>query len=131
MAPEATAGEEALLLLGSADFTHHGSELGHGRQERPGRDGPAELFDDNGRLEDGEPDAAVLLGDGQGGPVEGHHGAPQLFGGLTGLDDGAHDVDGALLFEERADRGTQFFLLIRELELHRTPFPAVPVPRRR
>ena len=53
---------------------------------------------------------------------------PQSFsGGLAGLDDGAHDVDGALLLEERADRGTQLFLLTRELELHRTPFPASPV----
>ena len=53
---------------------------------------------------------------------------PHSFsGGLAGLDDGAHDIDGAFLFEERADRGTQFFLLSRELELHRTPFPALPV----
>ena len=122
------AGEEALLLLGGADLAHHGSELGDRGQERPRGDGPAQLLDDDGRLENGQADAAVLLGDGQGGPVEGHHGAPQLLGGLAGLDDGAHDVDGAFLLEERADRGAQFFLLTRELELHRTPFPACRLP---
>ena len=119
--------EEALLLLGGADLADHRGELGDRGQEGPGGDGPAQLLDDDGRLDHAQADPAVLLGDGQGGPVEGHHGAPQLLGGLPGLDDGAHHVDGALLFEERADRGTQLFLLTRELELHRTPFPALPV----
>ena len=119
--------EEPLLLLGRADFAHHRGELRDGGQERPGGDGPPQLLDDDGCLEDGQADAAVLLGYGQGGPVEGDHGAPELLGRLARLDDGAHDIDGAFLLEERADRGTQFFLLIRELELHRTPFPALPV----
>ena len=127
IAPEATCDEEPLLLLGRADLADHGGELGDGGQQRPGGDGPAELFDDDGGLQDGQADAAVLLGDGQGGPVERDHGAPELLGRLTGLDDGAHDIDRALLFEERTDRGTQLFLLIRELELHRIPFPASPV----
>ena len=127
MAPEATCGEEPLLLLGRADFADHGGELGDGGQQRPGGDGPAQLLDDDGRLQDGQADAAVLLGDGQGGPVEGDHGAPELLGRLAGLDDGAHHIDGALLLEERADRGTQLLLLTRELELHRTPSPASPV----
>ena len=103
--------EEPLLLLGGADFADHRGELGDGGQQRPGGDGPAQLFDHHGGLQDGQADAAVLLGDGQGGPVEGDHGAPELLGRLAGLDDGAHDLDGALLFEERADRGTQLFLL--------------------
>ena len=53
--------------------------------------------------------------------------APELLRCRACLDDGAHQFDRALLFEERADRGAQLFLLSRELELHRTPFPALPV----
>src|ERR1700722_1863223 len=119
--------EEPLLLLGRADFAHHRGELRDGGQERTGGDGPAQLLDDDGRLEDGQADAAVLLGYAQGGPVEGHHGPPELLGRLARLDDGAHDSDGAFPLEERADRGTQFLLLSCELQLHRTPFPALPV----
>ena len=122
--------QEAPLLLGGADFAHHGGELRDRGQQRPGGDGPAQLLDDHGRVEDAQADAAVLLGNGQGGPVEGHHGAPQFLGCRARLDDGAHDLDGAFLLEEGADRGAQFFLLSRELELHRTPFPAPPVASR-
>ena len=118
------------MLLGRADLTDDGGELGDGGQQGAGGDRPAQLFHDDSRFHNGQADAAVLLGDGQGGPVEGDHGAPQLLGGFTGLDDGAHDVDGAFLLEERADRGAQLFLLTRELELHRTPSPASPVASR-
>ena len=52
MAPEATCDEEALLLLGRADLADHRGELGDGGQERPGRDGPAELLDDDRRLDE-------------------------------------------------------------------------------
>ena len=119
--------EEALLLLERPDLADHRDELGHRGQERPGCHGATQLLDDDGRLEDGQPDAAELLGDGEGGPVEGDHGPPQLLGGLAGLDDGPHQVDGALLLKEGTHRVTQLFLLSRELELHRTPSPAVPV----
>ena len=53
---------------------------------------------------------------------------PHSFSGATPVSTTARDdLDGALLLEEGTDRGTQFFLLSRELELHRTPFPALPV----
>ena len=125
MAPVATPGQETLLLFCGADLAHHGCELRDRGQEGTGGDSAAKLFHDDGRLQNGEADAAVLLGDGQSGPVEGNHGAPQFLGGLARLDDGAHDVDGAFLLEERADGGTQFFLFTRELELHRTPSPGL------
>ena len=73
----------------------------------------------------GEPDAAVLLGNGQGRPIQRDHRSPELLGRLTGLDDGADELERALLLEERPDRGAQLFLLARELELHRPPSPAV------
>ena len=121
------AGEELLLLLGRADLTDDGGELGHGGQQGAGGDRPAELLHHDSRFQNGQPDTTELRGDGQGGPVEGDHGTPQLLGGVAGLDNGAHEVDGAFLLEERADRGTQLLLLTRELELHRTPSPAPPV----
>ena len=52
--------------------------------------------------------------------------AHSFSGRLAGLDDGAHQLEGALLLEERTDGGSQLFLLARELELHRTPSPALP-----
>ena len=126
-APEATPERNRCCCSGVPTSRTMGANWVTVARSGPGGDGPAQLLDDDGRLEDGQADAAVLLGDGQGGPVEGDHGAPQLLGRLAGLDDGADGVDGTLLFEERADRGTQLFLLSRELELHRTPFPALPV----
>ena len=126
-APVATPERKRCCCSQRPDLADQRDELGHRGQERPGRHGATELLDDDGRLEEGQPDAAELLGDGEGGPVEGDHGSPQLLGGLTGLDDGPHHVDGALLLEEGTHRVTQLFLLSRELELHCTPSPAVPV----
>ena len=119
--------QEALPLFGGADLADHRGELGDGGQQRPGRDGPTQLLDDDGHLDEGETDATVLLGDGQGGPIKCDHGAPELLGWLARLHHGTDELDGALLLEEGADRAAQLFLLGRELELHRTPFTAWPV----
>ncbi len=116
--------QEAPALFGSADFPDHRRELGDGGQQGSRRDGSAQLLHDDGHLDEGQPDATVLLGDGQGGPIERDHGAPELLGRLTRLHDGSDDLDGALLLEERSDRGAQLLLLGRELELHRPPFAA-------
>ena len=121
--------EEPLTLLGGADLAHHGGELGHGGQEGAGGDDPAELLGHDGGLHEGEPQAVVLLGNGQGGPVECHHGGPERLWCLAGLDNGAHQVEGALLVKEGTDGRSQLVLLAGEFELHHPPPPASPVPR--
>ena len=127
MAPEATAERKRCCCSGVPTSRTMGANWVTVARSGPGAMARPSSSTTTAVSRIGQADAPELLGDGEGGPVEGHHGAPQLFGSLTGLDDGADDIDGALLLEERADGGTQFFLLIRELELHRTPFPAVPV----
>ena len=123
-APEATCDRKRWRCSGVPTSRTIGANWVTVASRGPGRDGPAQLLDDDGRLDEGQPEATVLLGDGQGGPIERHHGAPELLGRLTRLDDRADDFEGALLLEERSDRGTQLLLLGRELELHRPPFPA-------
>ena len=110
-------GEEPLLLLAVPDLPHERRELGEGGEQGAGRHHPAQLLGDDGRLDEGEADAAELLGHGESGPIEGDHGGPELLG-LTLLDGGPHDLGGALLLEERTDRVSQLLLIARELELH-------------
>ena len=117
--------QEALALFGGADLPDHRCELGDGGQQGPRRNGSAQLLHDDGHLHKGEADATVLLGDGQGGPIERDHGAPELLGWLARLHHRTDELHGALLLEERTDRGAQLFLLGRELELHRPPFTAL------
>ena len=78
----------------------------------------AELLAHHGQLHEPETEAAVLLGDRQGGPVELDHPAPQLLGVLVLLDDTAHQRDGALALEHGAHRLLQRLLVVGELELH-------------
>ena len=124
MAPDATSERKRCCCSGVPTSRTMGANWVTVASSGPGATARPSSSTTTAVSENGQADAAVLLGDGQGGPVEGDHGAPELLGCLAGLDDGAHHVDGALLLEERADRGTQLFLLSRELELHRTPFPA-------
>ena len=121
--------EKALALVGRADLPDHRGELGERGEQGPGGDGAAQLLDDDGGLDDGEAEATVLLGNRQRRPVERDHGAPQALGRFAALDDGTDQFERALLVEERTDGRAQLLLLAREFELHRPPFPAVPVCR--
>ncbi len=120
-------GQEVLALLLCPHLTHHRSELRHGRQQGPRGDGATEFFDHNSGLHDRKPDAAVFLGNGEGGPIQGDHRSPELLRRLAGFHDSADEVERALLLEKGSDRGAQLFLLSCELELHWPPSPAAPV----
>ena len=104
-------GEKALLLLGRADLADHGANCVTVARSGPGAMTRPSSSTTHGRLDEGQANATVVLGNGQGGPVRGDHGGPELLGRLARLDDGAHELDGAFLLEEGADRGTQLLLL--------------------
>ena len=87
---------------------------GAGHSTRP------ELLAHHGQLDEPETEPAVVLGDGQGGPVQLDHPAPQLLGVLVLLHHTAHEGDRALALEDGAHRFLQGLLVVGELEFHRS-----------
>ena len=94
--------EEAGLLLGCPRVAHDGHELRGGREEGTRGDDAPELLDDDPQLDEAQPHASLVGRHGETGPAELDHVLPERVGGLTALDDGAHEPDRALACEEGA-----------------------------
>ena len=115
--------EELLLLVRRARFADGRDELRDGREQRAGRDDPAELLRQDGQLEHAEPDATEALGDRERRPPEVDHRRPEGRRPLVAFDDGPGERDRALVAEHGSDRVAQLFLIGRELEFHCWAFP--------
>ncbi len=88
--------EEPCSLLAGSRFAHRRHELRHRRQQRSGRDDPPELFGEDAGFDHAEPDAAVVLGDGERRPAQLGHRLPERGRTLVGLDDLAREGNRAL-----------------------------------
>ena len=104
--------EEARLLLRRAGLAHRGHELRDGREQRPGRDHPAELLGEDRQLEHAEADAAVRLRGWSARASRARPSSPRARrDGAVGLDDAPGERDRALLGEHRADRVAELVLI--------------------
>ena len=95
----------------------------HGCEEGTGRGNPPELLDDQAQLDEAEPQPAVLLRDGERGPVEGGHLLPQRPRGrvvlaLLGLEDLPDQRRRAGLAQDGAHAVAQLLLFVGGLEVH-------------
>ena len=129
--PAATSERKRWRLLGRPSLAHHRGELADRRQERSGGGAAAELLDDHRGLDEGEADAAVLLGDGRAPASRATPWTPRARWAPRRTRRRARTTPRvhSLSRKERTER-TQLLLLARELEVHRAPFPALGPARR-
>ena len=123
--PSAIFGKVLRLLVGAAgedEFARADSV----RDERPGHECAAELFDEDAEVEEGEAGAALLLRDHQSLPAKVGHLLPERWAvALLVLFHGADVLFRAFLFEELAGRVLEKFLFFAEAK---NPFGVCPFP---
>jgi hypothetical protein len=108
-------------LLAVSAGGHHRHELRGGGQERRGIADVAELLEHDGQLDRGGADAAVLVRNGQPGPVEAGQGGPQAAAVVLAVEDLAQVRRRAFLGQDLGHGGLETQLVVVEGEIHPSP----------
>ena len=122
--PRAAVGDggQPAVLLGRAACGEDGVTSQHGGQVRARIGGPAQLVEEDGRLDHAEPAPAVLLGQRETEPAELRHLLPERLAlAARVVEHGPHERRLAVLVEEGARGILQELLIGAEREIHGAP----------